>query len=248
MAQQREDEGPAADISRQRRQGERPDKVAPGQASVKHQIKDLDRSHHDMSRIRQGDKPGHENNHHDLGRTGDRKHPDHGGDQPSGNNRISEHLRRAVFHYIFGDADKGLTSWFIKDGHKIEVPVKVTATAIDQVQVELPNRQQVWLPVDSANVQVGANMSLGIRPEHLLPSDIADVTLEGEVQVVEQLGHETQIHIQIPAIRQNLVYRQNDVVLVEEGATFAIGLPPERCHLFREDGTACRRLHKEPGV
>jgi hypothetical protein len=37
-------------------------------------------------------------------------------------------------------------------------------------------------------------------------------------------------------------------LLVEEGATFAIGLPPERCHLFREDGTACRRLHKEPGV
>lgn len=65
---------------------------------------------------------------------------------------------------------------------------------------------------------------------------------------IEQLGHETQIHIQIPAIRQNLVYRQNDVVLVEEGATFAIGLPPERCHLFREDGSACRRLHKEPGV
>ncbi|KSB87260.1 hypothetical protein LFZ31_00630, partial [Salmonella enterica subsp. enterica serovar Newport str. S09097] len=82
----------------------------------------------------------------------------------------------------------------------------------------------------------------------LLPSDIADVTLEGEVQVVEQLGHETQIHIQIPAIRQNLVYRQNDVVLVEEGATFAIGLPPERCHLFREDGSACRRLHQESRV
>ena len=125
---------------------------------------------------------------------------------------------------------------------------KVTATAIDQVQVELPNRQQIWLPVESNNVQVGANMSLGIRPEHLLPSHIANVTLEGVVNVVEQLGHETQIHIQIPAIRQNLVYRQNDVVLVEEGATFAIGLPPERCHLFREDGTACRRQHKEPGV
>lgn len=128
------------------------------------------------------------------------------------------------------------------------LPVKVTATAIDQVQVELPNRQLVWLPVDSADVQVGSNMSLGIRPEHLLASDIADVTLEGEVQVVEQLGNETQIHIQIPAIRQNLVYRQNDVVLVEEGAQYAIGLPPERCHLFREDGRACRRLHSEPGV
>jgi multiple sugar transport system ATP-binding protein len=128
------------------------------------------------------------------------------------------------------------------------LPVKVTATAIDQVQVRLPNNQLVWLPVESTGVQIGSNMSLGIRPEHLLSSDIADVTLEGEVQVVEQLGNETQIHIQIPAIRQNLVYRQEDVVLAEEGALMGIGLPPERCHLFREDGSACRRLHQEPGV
>ena len=151
-----------------------------------------------------------------------------------------------LYHY---PADR-FVAGFIGSPKMNFLPVKVTATAIDQVQVELPmpNRQQVWLPVESRDVQVGANMSLGIRPEHLLSSDIADVILEGEVQVVEQLGNETQIHIQIPSIRQNLVYRQNDVVLVEEGATFAIGLPPERCHLFREDGTACRRLHKEPGV
>ena len=128
------------------------------------------------------------------------------------------------------------------------LPVKVTAAEPARVQVELPNRQQVWLPVEGTDVKVGSNLSLGIRPEHLLPSDVAEVTLSGEVQVVEQLGNETQIHIQIPAIRQNLVYRQNNVVLVEEGATFAIGLPPHRCHLFHEDGTACRRLHPEPGV
>jgi multiple sugar transport system ATP-binding protein len=128
------------------------------------------------------------------------------------------------------------------------LPVKVTGVEAERVQIELPDRQRVWLPVVGKDVTVGTNLSLGIRPEHLLPSDIAEVTLSGLVQVVEQLGNETQIHIQIPAIRQNLVYRQNDVVLVEEGATFAIGLPPHRCHLFREDGTACRRLHPEPGV
>ncbi|NDL63824.1 maltose/maltodextrin ABC transporter ATP-binding protein MalK [Acerihabitans arboris] len=128
------------------------------------------------------------------------------------------------------------------------LPVKVTAIAIDQVQVGLPNGRKVWLPVESSRVEVGANMSLGIRPEHLLAGNIADVVLEGVVQVVEQLGYETLIHIQIPSIRLNLVYRQNDVVLVNEGALFAIGLPPQRCHLFREDGSACRRLHQEPGV
>ena len=128
------------------------------------------------------------------------------------------------------------------------LPVKVTAAEPQRVQVELPNGQRVWLPVEGSGVIVGSNLSLGVRPEHLLPGEAAEVTLSGEVQVVEQLGNETQIHIQIPAIRQNLVYRQNDVVLVEEGATFVIGLPPHRCHLFREDGTACRRLHPEPGV
>ena len=149
-----------------------------------------------------------------------------------------------LYHY---PADR-FVAGFIGSPKMNFLPVKVTAVAVEQVQVELPNNQKIWLPVDSTDVQLGTRMSLGIRPEHLLPSYIASIVLEGIVQVVEQLGNETQIYIQIPAISQNLVYRQNDIVLIEEGATFAIGLPPERCHLFREDGTACRRLHKEQGV
>ncbi|QMV50271.1 maltose/maltodextrin ABC transporter ATP-binding protein MalK [Ewingella americana] len=150
----------------------------------------------------------------------------------------------ALYHYPANRFVAG----FIGSPKMNFLPVKVTGVEAERVQIELPDRQRVWLPVEGKEVTVGSNLSLGIRPEHLLPSDIAEVTLSGVVQVVEQLGNETQIHIQIPAIRQNLVYRQNDVVLVEEGATFAIGLPPQRCHLFREDGTACRRLHPEPGV
>lgn len=150
----------------------------------------------------------------------------------------------ALYHYPANRFVAG----FIGSPKMNFLPVKALAAETERVQIELPNRQQVWLPVAGQGVQPGSNLSLGIRPEHLLPSDASEVTLSGEVQVVEQLGNETQIHIQIPALRQNLVYRQNDVVLVEEGATFAIGLPPHRCHLFREDGSACQRLHEEPGV
>ncbi|MEM6161358.1 maltose/maltodextrin ABC transporter ATP-binding protein MalK [Erwinia sp. P6884] len=150
----------------------------------------------------------------------------------------------ALYHYPANRFVAG----FIGSPKMNFLPVKVIAAEPERVQVELPDRQWVWLPVAGSDVTAGSNLSLGIRPEHLLPGEEAEIRLSGEVQVVEQLGNETQIHIQIPAIRQNLVYRQNDVVLVEEGATFAIGLPPHRCHLFREDGTACRRLHPEPGV
>lgn len=66
-----------------------------------------------------------------------------------------------LYHY---PADR-FVAGFIGSPKMNFLPVKVTSTAIDQVQVELPmpNRQQVWLPVESRDVQVGANMSLGIR-------------------------------------------------------------------------------------
>ncbi|HBO38632.1 MAG TPA: maltose/maltodextrin ABC transporter ATP-binding protein MalK [Pasteurellaceae bacterium] len=131
------------------------------------------------------------------------------------------------------------------------LPVKVTAVEKERVQIELPdaNHHNFWIPVSGTGVKVGENLSLGIRPEHLIPSDKAQVTLKGTVQVVELLGNETQVHLEIPEIKQpTLIYRQNDVVLVEENDAMDIGIVPERCHLFKEDGTACQRLFREKGV
>ncbi|OOF51045.1 ABC transporter ATP-binding protein [Rodentibacter genomosp. 1] len=131
------------------------------------------------------------------------------------------------------------------------LPVRVTAVEAERVQVELPdsNHHNFWIPVEGEGVNEGEMLSLGIRPEHVIPVVQAEVRLRGIVQVVELLGHETQIHIEIPEIHQPIfVYRQNDVVLVSEGDEIEIGIMPERCHLFKEDGKACRRLFKEIGV
>lgn len=131
------------------------------------------------------------------------------------------------------------------------LPVKVVEVEKERVRVELPNanHHNFWIPVLSEGVNVGDNLSLGIRPEHLIPSENAKITLTGKVQVVELLGNETQIHMEVFEIKQpTLVYRQNDVVLVNEGDDFTIGIVPERCHLFKENGEACPRLFKEKGV
>lgn len=131
------------------------------------------------------------------------------------------------------------------------LPVKVINVEQQQVQIELPdaNHHKFWIPVLGEGVNVGDNLSLGIRPEHLVPSEKAKVALRGKVQVVELLGNETQIHLEIPEIKQpTLVYRQNDVVLVNEGDELDIGIVPERCHLFKKDGIACKRLFKELGI
>lgn len=130
------------------------------------------------------------------------------------------------------------------------LPVKVTGVRQDEVDIELldSSHLQFSVPVDSTGVNVGDNLSLGIRPEHLIPSDQAPIAITGNVKVVEQLGNETQIHLEMPPIKQNLVYRQNDIVLVEEDDQMQIGINPNRCHLFKEDGTACKRLYQELGA
>lgn len=150
-----------------------------------------------------------------------------------------------LYHY---PADR-FVAGFIGSPKMNFLPVKVTATAIDQVQVELPmpNRQQVWLPVESRDVEVGP-ICRWVFARNIY-CRVISLTSSLRVKFRSSSNSATKpksISRSLPFVKT--VYRQNDVVLVEEGATFAIGLPPERCHLFREDGTACRRLHKEPGV
>lgn len=130
------------------------------------------------------------------------------------------------------------------------LPVRVLDVKPEGVKIELPDSTHLnfWVDVEGNGVKVGDNLSLGIRPEHLLPCDQSEVCIKGTVKVVEQLGNETQIHIEMPPIKQSLVYRQNDIVLVSEGDEMEIGINPNRCHLFKENGVACRRRFKELGV
>lgn len=73
-----------------------------------------------MGGICQGDKSGYENNYYDFGGVGDRKYLDYGGDQLVGNNCIGEYFCWIVFYYVFGNVDKGLMGWFIKNRYIIE--------------------------------------------------------------------------------------------------------------------------------
>ncbi|GAM68168.1 maltose/maltodextrin transport ATP-binding protein malK [Vibrio sp. JCM 19236] len=91
-------------------------------------------------------------------------------------------------------------------------------------------------------------MSLGIRPEHLLMSDATEATIEGEVMIVEKLGQETQVYLNLEGADADVIFRQPDTLEVEPGDHYAIGIDPKRCHLFHDDGRACRRLHQEIGA
>ncbi|MGR2769204.1 maltose/maltodextrin ABC transporter ATP-binding protein MalK [Photobacterium ganghwense] len=118
----------------------------------------------------------------------------------------------------------------------------------DRVMVQMANGKAFWIQVDGTTVTKGDRMSLGVRPEHLVPCDDGDACIEGRVLVVEKLGHETQVYLELEGVDADFIYRQSDTLSIDSGERFSVGIPAHRCHLFHRDGTACRRLHQEDGV
>ncbi|EHN68174.1 maltose/maltodextrin ABC transporter ATP-binding protein MalK [Aliivibrio fischeri] len=128
------------------------------------------------------------------------------------------------------------------------VSVFIEEVENNQVKVQFKNGASFWIPVDGSNVKRGERMSLGIRPEHLVPAENGDAVIDGDILVVEKLGYETQIYLTIEDGDADMIYRVPDTALVKAGEQFSVGIPAHRCHLFHNDGKACQRLYKEAGV
>jgi multiple sugar transport system ATP-binding protein len=118
----------------------------------------------------------------------------------------------------------------------------------ERVKVQLADGDSFWIPVDGTTVNKGDRMSMGVRPEHLVSAEEGDAKVGGEVMIVEKLGNETQVYLNLESADADVIYRKPDTLAVEVGDKFEIGIPAHRCHLFHSDGKACRRLYKEAGI
>ncbi|MGR5146809.1 maltose/maltodextrin ABC transporter ATP-binding protein MalK [Photobacterium alginatilyticum] len=126
--------------------------------------------------------------------------------------------------------------------------VNVEQAEDERVMVQMGDGNTFWIPVDGSTVNKGDRMSLGVRPEHLVPCEDGDICVEGKIQVIEKLGYETQAYLHLEHMDADFIYRRPDTLDLEAGDKFKVGIPAHRCHLFHSDGKACRRLYKEPGV
>jgi sn-glycerol 3-phosphate transport system ATP-binding protein len=84
----------------------------------------------------------------------------------------------------------------------------------------------------------GAAVTLGIRPEHLLPSDAGSAIVGGEVQMVEQLGADTLVHVAHG--NETVIARLPHGQHPDVGTTLHLGADPARVFLF--DSTSGARL------
>jgi multiple sugar transport system ATP-binding protein len=83
-----------------------------------------------------------------------------------------------------------------------------------------------------------AELTLGVRPEHLAIGPIDGAGVAGRVRLAEHLGAESYLHVETEA--GPLTVRSGGDVPFATGERVRILLPPEACHLFGPDGRAVR--------
>jgi ABC-type sugar transport system ATPase subunit len=79
-------------------------------------------------------------------------------------------------------------------------------------------------------------VELGIRPEHLTPTDEAGAALAGRVAIVERLGVDSYAHVDSPASDRPIIVRLAGNAAVKPGDTLRLKPDMNHAHLFSEDG------------
>ena len=120
--------------------------------------------------------------------------------------------------------------------------VKGSIAAVDQaaVEVALPGEVRTRIPVRPDGARSGDEVTLGVRPEHLIAGG-AGSQLVGRVDVVEQLGDSNLAYISLPD-GGTVVVRSEGDARVREGDQMPAGLDPGQCHLFDAAGAAFPRI------
>jgi multiple sugar transport system ATP-binding protein len=117
-----------------------------------------------------------------------------------------------------------------------------TVTACDAKQVTLDlgsGRPVIAAVADTSGLQLGAKVTLGLRPEHLTDTS-GEGQLQGEVIVLEHLGSETYAYLAC-GNAEPLVIKSAADSAIKVGQRVSAAVPPHACYLFDESGVALAR-------
>lgn len=122
------------------------------------------------------------------------------------------------------------------------IPGEVMAVGATHVAVLLPGGAIVEVAVLPGEVERGASVTLGVRPEHLQLREEAYNAAAVAISHVEYLGDQSIVYAALRGMAEALAVKlAQDHPLPAPGATATLFLPPERCMLFAADGTAFDR-------
>jgi multiple sugar transport system ATP-binding protein len=113
------------------------------------------------------------------------------------------------------------------------LPVVVQQVNPHGTIVTLPDETTFEIPVRAASMQPGDKMTLGVRPEHI--TLVSDNGIPARVRIVEHLGGESYLHVQIPH-GETLVVKVDGEAQVISDQVVQLKMNKSRSHLFDRNG------------
>jgi lactose/L-arabinose transport system ATP-binding protein len=138
---------------------------------------------------------------------------------------------------LYDDPDNAFVAGFIGSPRMNMLPAKVlrTSGAMVEVQVAAFPQLPLAMPARGARPLPGEAITFGIRPEHFADPETAPASFDAMVQVVEQLGGVSYLHVQ-GADGSQLTVQQKGHALAPVNAPVRLGFDPATCFLFDADG------------
>ena len=138
------------------------------------------------------------------------------------------------------------TAEFIGSPKMNVLPGRLVQAEADYAVVDLRG-EQVRVAVDARAAAPGAEVSLGIRPEHLVEG-VAEASspLHATLQHVERLGDASLLYLAIQPDAPLITQRVEGMASHEPGQRVTLRLRATQCHLFDCAGKAFRRTVELP--
>jgi len=115
------------------------------------------------------------------------------------------------------------------------IPTEVAAEDSQTIELRTADQQKIVMPKPLQTSMLGQEITLGIRPEHLLIGESSQIQLSFHSEVVERLGNSTYMFGQSAGVDGFKVHLPGDQE-VAAYQTLALNCQSDDCHLFDRQG------------
>jgi len=138
------------------------------------------------------------------------------------------------------------TAEFIGSPKMNVLPGRLVRAEADYAVVEVRG-EQVTVAVDARSAAAGAEVTLGIRPEHLVEGEAETSSpLHTTLRHVERLGDASLLYLSVQPDAPLLTLRVEGAARHDPGSPIVLRLRATQCHLFDHAGNAFRRTVELP--
>ena len=126
------------------------------------------------------------------------------------------------------------------------IPAQVVEADAREALVRVPTGELIRCAVDASAAEIGQDVMLGVRPEHLRP-DLTTNAIKVQVTFVESLGSATQAYCALPGMEEAITCTLPGQSRIRDRQALRLGIEPGDCYLFDAQGSAFAR-HAAPVV